>query len=61
MPFAMPLPLPRPFIRASALAVAVAALIAGAQPALAQANLATNGSFAITGGTTSFQFGTYGG
>jgi hypothetical protein len=28
-------------------------------PALAQTNLVTNGSFAVTGGTTSFQFGTY--
>jgi hypothetical protein len=28
--------------------------------AYAQSNLVTNGSFAVTGGTTSFQFGTYG-
>jgi hypothetical protein len=28
--------------------------------AYAQTNLVTNGSFAVTGGTTSFQFGTYG-
>jgi len=31
-----------------------------AQIAHAQANLVTNGSFAVTGGATSFQFGTYG-
>ncbi len=41
--------------------VLVAAAVAAPRPAAAQTNLVTNGSFAITGGSTSFQFGTYGG
>jgi hypothetical protein len=31
-----------------------------ALPAMAQTNLVTNGTFQVTGGSTSFQFGTYG-
>ena len=43
---------------------AMAALLAGPRAAVAQANLVTNGNFAVTarsGGAQSFQFGTYGG
>lgn len=35
-------------------------LATAASPAFAQTNLVTNGTFAVTGGSTSFQFGTYG-
>lgn len=39
----------------------VAILVLCAPTAMAQTNLVQNGSFAITGGTSSFQFGTYNG
>ena len=38
-----------------------ALMIFSAQAAMAQTNLITNGSFAITGGSQSYQFGTYNG
>jgi hypothetical protein len=40
--------------------LAVLLLFAPGNPAAAQTNLVQNGSFAVTGGTSSFQFGTYG-
>ena len=36
-------------------------LLSVSLPAVAQTNLVTNGTFQVTGGTTSFQFGTWGG
>ncbi|MDR3534787.1 MAG: PEP-CTERM sorting domain-containing protein [Rhodopila sp.] len=46
---------------AAALAVLIMLVTAIANTAAAQTNLVQNGTFAITGGTTSFQFGTYNG
>lgn len=46
---------------AAGLAVFATVLAIFAHSAMAQTNLVQNGSFAVTGGTTSFQFGTYGG
>ncbi len=45
----------------SALALVGWLLVGVPQPAMAQANLVTNGTFAVTGVNQSFQFGTYGG
>ena len=50
----------RPGSLASAVVSLVTFLLVAAQPALAQTDFVKNGNFAVTGGNTSFQFGTYG-